>query len=877
MAEIAEAKIAGATIGSAQIDDLEAVVAEIIHAQVATGEFDFAEVENFLGSVFILGQGIAGTVSIENLMVTRANMLNATVQTLILPGTDGKYYQITVGTDGQLSTEEVTVTDSEIAAGETEDGRQIVATTINAETINGSTVTAQQAVLNTVLTQALTAGKITAGEALIASASIPTLYVTSVEALGNSMTFSANEQIQMIVGNVQQAQETADNAQEEAEQAAPYISATPPEEAPEAGKLWLDEGVEPSVLRKWRGADVTTEREYTETVAGDADSPAVMLLDNSAGQVQRVAVTAACRAGQAGTGEPSPENIRAITGRESVEIAACGKNLYDVNDRKTFSDGVTVDADGWITVTADNSGGNNTLFRNIFTRPSAALKPDREYTIVCEIASASISVDNANLCLVNGTVSQFVTTKWLANLNAGTQVYVVKTKADFSDCESMLRTYAQYNAGASGTIKFRISVLEDTSITAETFEYEPYQDIPFLALDNAQGQIENVTVEAGCRAKQAGTGEPSPENIRAITGRDSVEIVACGKNLVPIRTTDDTLTGISYHSNGDGSYTVNGTSTGNAAYILLQTVIPPGNYVLSGGSNNVNVHVAEFNADGTWVSSIAMSVNGNAAAVTIQPLPAGHYHRINIGVDLGLQASSVTVYPQLEAGDTATAFEPYRSMGGGTVTPTEPLYGLPGAEDTVEVSVDGDVLVTRRTAVKTLDGTENWWRNAGWAIPGGASVTNILLNAKPVSGTLQIGNLQCSHLMVASANSAVNMNGSLNKVGLGQGTELFINVEGCDTVSSLKSYLADQYAAGTPVTIVYELAAPTTETPADVDPIEPQAGQLNISTDADALSATVHGSGWDTISDQTGLLATIAQLTARVTALEQAAVNSIGG
>ena len=42
-------------------------------------------------------------------------------------------------------------------------------------------------------------------------------------------------------------------------------------------------------------------------------------------------------------------------------------------------------------------------------------------------------------------------------------------------------------------------------------------------------------------------------------------------------------------------------------------------------------------------------------------------------------------------------------------------------------------------------------------------------------------------------------------------------------------------------------------------------------------STTVHGSGWDTISDQTGLLATIAQLTARVTALEQAAVNSIGG
>ena len=79
-------------------------------------------------------------------------------------------------------------------------------------------------------------------------------------------------------------------------------------------------------------------------------------------------------------------------------------------------------------------------------------------------------------------------------------------------------------------------------------------------------------------------------------------------------------------------------------------------------------------------------------------------------------------------------------------------------------------------------------------------------------------------------------------------------------------------------TSVYELATPTTETPDAVDPIVPQSEQVNLFTDGDALSATIHGSGWDTISDQAGLLATIAQLTARVAALEQAAVNeSTGG
>src|SRR5699024_2530582 len=61
--------------------------------------------------------------------------------------------------------------------------------------------------------------------------------------------------------------------------------------------------------------------------------------------------------------------------------------------------------------------------------------------------------------------------------------------------------------------------------------YEPYEDIPFLSLDNTQGQLQTVALEAGCVAQQAGTGDPSPTNIRAISGRESVEVQACGKNM----------------------------------------------------------------------------------------------------------------------------------------------------------------------------------------------------------------------------------------------------------------------------------------------------------------------------------------------------------
>lgn len=117
---------------------------------------------------------------------------------------------------------------------------------------------------------------------------------------------------------------------------------------------------------------------------------------------------------------------------------------------------------------------------------------------------------------------------------------------------------------------------------------------------------------------------------------------------------------------------------------------------------------------------------------------------IAIAVRTGVTVNNLIFWPQIEEGATATAFEPYRSMGGGTVTPTEPLYGLPGAEDTVEVSVDGDVAVTRRTAVLELDGAEDWVRlvkgDAGDAYYWQLNVPDIYQITAPV-----LPNIICSH------------------------------------------------------------------------------------------------------------------------------------
>lgn len=235
VASIADAMIEDATISSAQIDDLAAVVAQLVHAEVGTGEFDLAEIKNLLASAFILEQGSANSMMIKNLVVTEANMLNATIGSLVMPGEDGKYYEIVVGTDGVLSTSEVSVTQEEIESGVTSSGKHISTTTINAESINGTSITAQQAILNTILTQALTAGQITAGEALIASATIPTLYTTSIEAIGNSLTFSANEKIESIVSSLNGTVKSTDiyyaASSSDTEPPSSGWSLTPPERA----------------------------------------------------------------------------------------------------------------------------------------------------------------------------------------------------------------------------------------------------------------------------------------------------------------------------------------------------------------------------------------------------------------------------------------------------------------------------------------------------------------------------------------------------------------------------------------------------------------------------------------------------------------------
>lgn len=453
---------------------------------------------------------------------------------------------------------------------------------------------------------------------------------------------------------VQTAQDTADFA-------TPLTGAEPPEEAPAAGKLWIDDGRTPSVWRRWRGADVPTDREYEETVSGNADSPAFVSIDNAQGQLQEVELEVGCVTQQAGTGDPSPSNIRAISGRESVEVQACGKNIADVVSPYQTTN-----------------------------RPPASV------TSTITHGSIEMSADAA------------INNAWAA-----------------------WRFWWLAKPGTNYTISAKIECDDDSFA-------------PSLA----------VYIRAG------------------INGAPYAKAVLSSNGSYTINTEDKDMIGLFAH----------------------------------------------FTTD-----------TGSTGARTVR------YYDI-----------------QIEEGSTATGYEPYRSMGGGVVTPSEPLYGLPDAEDTVEVDASGDVTVTRRTAVVELDGTESWW------IYTGNTDNNTLVVVIAIAGAaLGYQASLCSHFENDDAAWEKKTFWTYSDHQTIHNKYFVVPKSQIADIAAWKSWLAAQKAAGTPVTIVYELAAPETEALTAISPIAPQPGQLNLFTDADALTATVRGSGWEIINDTDGLSADI--------------------
>lgn len=339
----------------------------------------------------------------------------------------------------------------------------------------------------------------------------------------------------------------------------------------------------------------------------------------------------------------------------------------------------------------------------------------------------------------------------------------------------------------------------------------------------------------GCKVSweptQEGTGDPSPDNIRPIKGRDSVTVERCGENLLNITPFTKTVSnGVTFEYVAPGGIKISGTATSFAdSPTFVVPLLPPGSYY------------------GTVIDTVVVNIVITRNGVRYWENAKGPFviktgdilHYWYISVNAGTTIDTV-VYPYIVPGTTPpTAYSPYTGQTSTLTLPTT-IYG--GTVD----AVTGEGQETWETV--TLDGTEEWTQNT--SVPNPYFIAPILH-----LGAFTLGSLRgiCTAFPLADINTSTNNNG-FN----GWNTALYIRWASLSTVDALKSYLATQYEAGTPVQVCYKPKTPTSFPATGAQPLPAIAGVNTILTDAD--SATVTGRA-DPIKRITDLEDAVASMT----------------
>ena len=279
-----------------------------------------------------------------------------------------------------------------------------------------------------------------------------------------------------------------------------------------------------------------------------------------------------------------------------------------------------------------------------------------------------------------------------------------------------------------------VQINDEAVNTTETWSSKKLLDTlcpPFTETGNPVtcNPVEDYPLSAvvSLEPKQAGTGDPSPENVRPISGYDEVKVNVRGKNLFNISKIENTnyIT-----NNGDGSLTVttDANSNGVSSRKTLRELcgnIAPGLYTLN----------AESTGSEKWVYTSATDIwyYGTSKTLTDEMLDSTLYLYAS-----GLETTATMSNIQLELGSTPTPYEPYQSGTTATLTLPETIYG--GTVDAV-TGVGSSQYIYKELAISDMDHAEAYpgWYGQEWvtqAIPG--EITDGTLEALGCEGIINV-------------------------------------------------------------------------------------------------------------------------------------------
>ena len=373
-----------------------------------------------------------------------------------------------------------------------------------------------------------------------------------------------------------------------------------------------------------------------------------------------------------------------------------------------------------------------------------------------------------------------------------------------------------YNNNATVTTDNVTDVMLNTGSTAKP--YEPYGWVHSLRkLTTATETVETPLYSDGTaitaytiKGNTVQNGTPTPSNPITISGVGNKTA-----NLLPPPTAAASveINGITYNVSADGVCTFSGTASASVNITVdlsKQFVIPYS--TPAGGQGTVAFNNTKA------LNAVVMFYNGNTQVDAWQLNVVNRTHtsyssmagktidRYIIQIPSGVNADGLTV---------AVAF----SDNGVPVSPFEPYgqYKIPISSGGVTTNIYlGSVQSTRRIKKIVFDGTEDFQRVS---ISGNLAVFVYTLsepayraNSADVISTHYVGSTSATagNIYIASSNTRLGI------------------VDEFSSTSAFQSYLQQQYAAGTPVTVWYVLA--TEETAIVNEPL------MKIDTYADTLS-----------------------------------------
>ena len=333
---------------------------------------------------------------------------------------------------------------------------------------------------------------------------------------------------------------------------------------------------------------------------------------------------------------------------------------------------------------------------------------------------------------------------------------------------------------------------------------------------------------------QSGSGDPSPENVRPISGRTEVNLGRTGKNLLPMTVagikaantsgtwSGNTYTrlGVSYEvqTDADGNVTgikATGTATNNTS-ISLNMTLKAGTYTVNGSPANGSGTTYRITVTTTSYSLLANDTGSGATFTLSEPTEVILF--CDVRNNYAIPSGGIMYYPMIrDAAETDPTFEPYTPVTL-TIALGSTVYG--GSLDVKTGSGSSDL------GFAEFDGSDD----EVWGMSSGSNYYQFQITISDAKDMVNFVTNEFKRMDIyyrGQQTGAIYYSDKMLRVALLPDMNI-------TTVAEWRAWLAQN-----PLQVAYELATPTTIQLTGAE-LALLMGYNYISTDADSLTVKAY-------------------------------------